>query len=62
MTRRIHPLSTHLQPEEALTLIEFLDLLRDVLMQAYGDDITQLLQQATRGARPSRPPNEKEPF
>ena len=39
---------THLSPEEAITLIEFLDQLREVLMQTYGDDIKKLLQQASR--------------
>jgi hypothetical protein len=52
MSMRVHKLSTHLRPEEAITLIEFLDLLREVLIQAYGDDITQLLRRSTTVARP----------
>ena len=39
---------THLSPEEAITRIEFLDQVREVMMQTYGDDIKKLLQQASR--------------
>ena len=35
--------------EEAITLIEFLDQLREVLMQSYGDDMKTILQQASTG-------------
>ena len=45
---RTHRLATHLWPGEALTLIEFLDQLRDVLTQSYEDDIRAMLQEATR--------------
>ena len=62
MSMHVHKLSTHLRPEEAITLIEFLDLLREVLIQAYGDDITELLRQATTVARPRNQSDEKEPF
>ena len=44
---RIHKLTTYLQAEEVFTLVEFLDQLRDVLIQAYGDDISAMLQQAS---------------
>jgi hypothetical protein len=47
MTMRIHPFVTHLQPGEAYTLIEFLDQIRDALMQTYGDEINTMLQQAS---------------
>ena len=47
MTRRVHKLATPLRADEAYTLIEFLDQLREVLMEAYGDEITALLQEAT---------------
>lgn len=30
------------------TLVEFLDQLREVLMQTYGDDITTMLQEASQ--------------
>ena len=39
MSMRVNTLVTHLRPEEATTLIEFTDQLRDVLMQNYGDEI-----------------------
>ena len=42
---RTHRLTTYLQAEEACTLIEFLDQVRDMLLEAYGDDITATLQQ-----------------
>lgn len=45
MNMRVHRLVTHLQAEEAYTLIEFLDQIRAVLMQTYGDEITRMLQQ-----------------
>ena len=47
MSMRTHRLTTYLQAEEACSLIEFLDQVREVLLQAYGDDIIALLQQAT---------------
>ena len=43
---RLNKIVTHLQPGEAYTLIEFLDQLRDVLMQTYGDDIEVMLKEA----------------
>ena len=45
---RVNTIITHLSPEEAITLIEFLDQVREVLMQTYGDDIKKLLQAASR--------------
>ena len=47
MSMRTHRLTTYLQAEEACSLIEFLDQVREVLMQAYRDDITAMLQQAS---------------
>jgi hypothetical protein len=55
MSMHVHKLTTYLQAEEACTLIEFLDQVRDMLMQAYGDDITAMLQQA------SSPQQQREP-
>ena len=46
MSMRVHKWATYLQPEEAHAVIDFLDQLREVLMQAYGDDITAMLRQA----------------
>ena len=48
MTLRIHKLATHLRADEAYTLIEFLDQLREVLMAAYGDQIADMLREATQ--------------
>lgn len=47
MSTRIHTLATHLRPDEAFTLIEFLDQLRDVLMDTYDGDIGVMLRQAS---------------
>ena len=49
---RVHRIITHLRPEEAYTLVEFLDQLHDVLMQTYGDDITTMLQEASQHDSP----------
>ena len=48
MTRRVHKLATHFRAEEAYTLIEFLDQLREVLMAAYGDEIADMLREASQ--------------
>lgn len=47
MSMRINTLVTHLRAEDALTLIEFLDQLRELLIQTYGDEIKTLLQDAS---------------
>jgi len=47
MTMRVSRITTHLRPEDAYTIIEFLDQLREMLMQAYGDEIMALLQEAS---------------
>ena len=52
MIMRVNKIVTHLQPGEAYTLVEFLDQLREVLMQTYGDDITTMLQEATQHDSP----------
>lgn len=57
MSLRITQLITHLQPEDAYTLIESLEQLRNALMQTYGDDIRAMLQEAASQDR-----NEDEPF
>ena len=46
MNMRILPLALHLPPEQALTLLELLDQLRDLLVDAYGDDIAALQRTA----------------
>ena len=47
MTMRVSKLTTYLRPEDAYTLVEFLDQLREMLMQAYGDEIVAMLQEAS---------------
>ena len=48
MTMRVSKLTTHLRPEDAYTIVEFLDQLREMLMQTYGDEIVALLQEASQ--------------
>ena len=43
MSMRINTIVTHLRPDDAHTLIEFLDQVRAVLMQTYGRDIEAML-------------------
>jgi len=43
MSMRINTIVTHLRPDDAHTLIEFLDQLRTVLMQTYGREIEAML-------------------
>ena len=47
MIMRVHTLVTHLWPEDVYTLIELLDQLRAMLMDAYGEEVTAMLQQAS---------------
>lgn len=47
MSMRIIKIVTRLRAEEAHTLIEFLDEVRDMLMQTYGPEIRAMLQHAT---------------
>lgn len=47
MTMRVNQITPYLRPEDAHTVIEFLDQLREMLMQTYGDEIVALLQQAS---------------
>ena len=47
MTMRVSRITTYLRPEDAHTLIEFLDQLRDMLMETYGDDIKAMLQETS---------------
>jgi membrane peptidoglycan carboxypeptidase len=45
MSMRVNTIITHLRAEDAFTLIEFLDQLRDVLARTYGPDMTAMMQQ-----------------
>jgi hypothetical protein len=60
MTMRINTLVTHLKPEDAYTVIEFLDQLRDLLIATYGDEITAMLKDASQ--RESSHMNDEEHF
>jgi hypothetical protein len=62
MSMRIHKLTTYLQPEEAHTLVEFLDQLRDTLMQTYGDEIRAMLQEAITTRDVGSVEEDEEPF
>ena len=44
MTMRFTQLTTYWNPEEAHTVIEFLDSLRDLLWATYGDEIIAMLK------------------
>ncbi|MBI1889495.1 MAG: hypothetical protein HYS18_02485 [Burkholderiales bacterium] len=59
MSMRVNTIVTHLRAEDALTLIEFLDQVREVLAQTYGEDIRAMLQEASQRKRDR---NEDEPF
>ena len=59
---RTHRLTTYLQAEEACTLIEFLDQVRDMLLEAYGDDITTMLQHNSGPQEPTDLFGDEVPF
>lgn len=48
MSMRVSTIITHLRAEDAHTLIEFLDQVRDALMQTYGDEVKAMLQEASQ--------------
>jgi hypothetical protein len=48
MTMRVLKIATHLRAEDAHTLIEFMDQLREVLIDTYGDEITVMLREASQ--------------
>lgn len=48
MNMRVLKMAAHLRTDEAASLIEFLDQLRDVLMRTYGDEMKAMLQQASQ--------------
>ena len=62
MTMRVNKIVTYLQPREAYTLVEFLDQLREVLMQTYGDDITTMLKEASQNDSLDDYGEEDQPF
>jgi len=48
MTMRVSKLTTYLRPEDAYTLVEFLDQVREMLLQTYGEEIVAMLQEASQ--------------
>jgi hypothetical protein len=44
---RVNTLVMHLEPDQAYALIEFIDQLRERLLESYGDNIKAMLQEAT---------------
>ena len=52
MSMQVHRLATYLSASEALTVIELLDQLRDLLMASYSEQIEHML----RGAQASDSP------
>lgn len=57
---KTHRLTTHLSAADALAVIDLLDQLRDVLINAYGDDIEQLLKEACTTAPPDQKPHNEQ--
>lgn len=47
MSMKITHVRTHFTAEEAHTVIEFLDVLRDQLWHSYGDAVLDMLRQAS---------------
>ena len=47
MSMKLTQLPTHYNADEAHTVIEFLDQLREILWAAYGEEIIEMLQAAT---------------
>ena len=47
MSMKITHVHTHWTAEEAHTVIEFLDVLRDQLWHSYGDTVVDMLRQAS---------------
>jgi hypothetical protein len=60
MSMRANTIVTHLRPEDALTLIEFLDQVRDVLVHTYGDEVKAMQQASSHHSPMNR--NEREVF
>ena len=56
---RVNRIVTHLQPGEAYTLVEFLDQLREMLMQTYGEDIASMLHEASQHDSPVKYGNDE---
>ena len=62
MSMRVIKIVTHLRPEDAHTLIEFLDDVRDTLMLTYGPEIKAMLREAQTTREPGNAEEDDEPF
>ena len=62
MSLRVHTWVTHLRAEDALTLIELLDQVREVLARGYEADIRAMLKEATAAQVCRYADGEDEPF
>ena len=62
MSMRVNTIITHLRPEDAHTLIEFLDQVRDALMQTYSGEIRAMLREAETTRAPGKPEEDDKPF
>ena len=62
MSMRVNTIITHLRPEDAHTLIEFLDQVRDALMQTYSGEIRAMLREAETTRAPGNTLEDDEPF
>ncbi len=47
MSMKITPLHTHWSAEEAYTVIEFLEVLREQLWETHGDAVVDMLREAS---------------
>ena len=62
MNMRVNTIITHLRAEDAITLIEFLEQLRDVLARTYGPDIMAMMQQVSAQMEAAQGQDEDVPF
>jgi hypothetical protein len=62
MSMRVIKIVTRLRAEDAHTLIEFLDDVRDTLMQTYGAEIRAMLREATTTRESGGAEEDEEPF
>ncbi len=58
MTMNVTRLTTYWSIDEAATVIEFLDILRDALWETYGEQITRMHREACD--EPTRDINQRE--
>lgn len=62
MSRRVIKIVARLRAEDAHTLIEFLDDVRDTLMQTYGREIRTMLREAETTRGPGNAEEDDQPF